>query len=324
MAYPLLQNAIQLRHWFASIRTGVGRVDFHIPRPDENNSRLVSSRLGSKRKSINLCRIESTSPRRIESADEVRARDFSSKGLKKVFGPLVISQRRELFFCACDLLFDWSRAMRRVITLYFGVQAKTRSTNRTRASRHLNFPAILGRSFVPRALNVAVSHTIIGPRETVAITAKARRTAIGRRRVLDSISQSKAAKATAGVKVPKIACYFSHAARECQGDRPCVRVRGFPIRERGLVPWTILGPKNWLNNQNPHSVLSWLRTRGRRTNHLRGATGTSRGKEQKPVMHPSGRHNRTNKSKWLLSPLSLPFSTRPPWSPPARPPTPTP
>ena len=226
MAYPLLQNAIQLRHWFASIRTGVGRVDFHIPRPDENNSRLVSSRLGSKRKSINLCRIESTSPRRIESADEVRARDFSSKGLKKVFGPLVISQRRELFFCACDLLFDWSRAMRRVITLYFGVQAKTRSTNRTRASRHLNFPAILGRSFVPRALNVAVSHTIIGPRETVAITAKARRTAIGRRRVLDSISQSKAAKATAGVKVPKIACYFSHAARECQGDRPCVRVRG--------------------------------------------------------------------------------------------------
>ena len=155
------------------------------------------------------------------------------------------------------------------------------------------------------ALNVAVSHTIIGPRETVAITAKARRTAIGRRRVLDSISQSKAAKATAGVKVPKIACYFSHAARECQGDRPCV-------------------PKNWLNNQNPHSVLSWLRTRGRRTNHLRGATGTSRGKEQKPVMHPRGRHNRTNKSKWLLSPLSLPFSTRPPWSPPARPPTPTP
>ena len=245
MAYPLLRNAIQLRHWFASIRTGVGRVDFHIPRPDENNSRLVSSRLGSKRKSINLCRIESTSPRRIESADEVRARDFSSKGLKKVFGPLVISQRRELFFCACDLLFDWSRAMRRVITLYFGVQAKTRSTNRTRASRHLNFPAILGRSFVPRALNVAVSHTIIGPRETVAITAKARRTAIGRRRVLDSISQSKAAKATAGVKVPKIACYFSHAPRECQGDRPCVRVRGFPIRERGLVPWTILGSINW-------------------------------------------------------------------------------
>ena len=43
---------------------------------------------------------------------------------------------------------------------------------------------------------------------------------------MDSIAQSKAAKATAGVKVPKIACYFSHAARDCQGDRPCVRVRG--------------------------------------------------------------------------------------------------
>ena len=71
-------------------------------------------------------------------------------------------------FCACDLLFDWSRDMRRVITLSFPVQAKTRSTNRTRASRHSNSAAILGRSFVPRALKVAVSHTIIGPRETVA------------------------------------------------------------------------------------------------------------------------------------------------------------
>ena len=77
-------------------------------------------------------------------------------------------KRRDCSFCACDLLFDWSRDMRRVITLSFPVQAKTRSTNRTRASRHSNSAAILGRSFVPRALKVAVSHTIIGPRETVA------------------------------------------------------------------------------------------------------------------------------------------------------------
>lgn len=155
--------------------------------------------------------------------------------------------------------------MRRVITLSFWVQAKTRSTNRTRASRHLNFPAILGRSFVPRALNVAVSHTIIGPRETVAITAKARRTAIGRRRVLDSISQSKAAKATAGVKVPKIACYFSHAARDCQGDRPCVRVRGDFRFVSAVWSPNHLDPRTGKTTKNPHSVLSWLRTRGRRT-----------------------------------------------------------
>lgn len=218
--------------------------------------------------------------------------------------------------------------MRRVITLSFSVQAKTRSTNRTRASRHSNSRAILGRSFVPPALNVAVSHTIIGPRETG-------------RQLGEGAKNSDRAAARFGLNRP-IKSRQSHCRRESSEDRllfftrrtrlpgrSAVRPsqRGSPIRERGLVPWTIWDPRigHTTKNLTPFCH-GCCEPEGDPQLCLppRGATGTSRGKEQKPVMHPSGRHNRTNKSKWLLSPLSLPFSTRPPWSPPARPPTPTP
>lgn len=165
--------------------------------------------------------------------------------------------------------------MRRVITLSFSVQAKTRSTNRTRASRHSNSRAILGRSFVPPALNVAVSHTIIGPRETG-------------RQLGEGAKNSDRAAARFGLNRP-IKSRQSHCRRESSEDRllfftrrtrlpgrSAVRPsqRGYSDSRARFGPVDHLGPKNWSHNQKSHSVLSWLlRTRRRPT----AVPATSRG-----------------------------------------------
>ena len=94
------------------------------------------------------------------------------------------------------------------------------------------------------ALNVAVSHTIIGPRETG-------------RQLGEGAKNSDRAAARFGLNRP-IKSRQSHCRRESSEDRllfftrrtrlpgrSAVRPsqRGSPIRERGLVPWTIWDPR---------------------------------------------------------------------------------